>query len=226
MTYEKLTNALQPCCADFAFMHEDTGGPLRDHWVCYRVSENGPVRQYAIAGLSSEGSGFYDYHAPPPEERGLDLYGIYRVHGSDKAAAHEQHYVVCLCDLSIDITGEHFGVLGPLDGRHPGAVLAESLRMLPVCVPRNFSNFYGLLNKKEILQIPLPGGSEVAKTGAVRFQNDWPGIFIRGDEALSGLAAPIRTLEDKVKDSGDKEIAAAIRMLGIYARVIEQNVKV
>ena len=47
---------------------------------------------------------------------------------------------------------------------------------------------------KEILQIPLPGGSGQARTGAVHFQDDWPGIFIRGDDAIA-LLQEIRAMQ-------------------------------
>jgi len=36
-------------------------------------------------------------------------------------------------------------------------------------------------------EIDLPGGSGKVPTGPMRFRGDWPGIFVRGDEAL-GMA--------------------------------------
>lgn len=33
-----------------------------------------------------------------------------------------------------------------------------------------------------MIEIPLEGGSGKAKTGPARFRNDWPGLWIRGDE--------------------------------------------
>jgi hypothetical protein len=38
-----------------------------------------------------------------------------------------------------------------------------------------------------ITKIPIRGGSGEAPTGAMQFEGDWPGIFIRGDEAGSLL---------------------------------------
>jgi hypothetical protein len=38
-----------------------------------------------------------------------------------------------------------------------------------------------------VLQIPLPGGSGAAPTGAVQFRDDWPGLFVRGDDAIALL---------------------------------------
>jgi hypothetical protein len=34
-----------------------------------------------------------------------------------------------------------------------------------------------------ITKIALPGGSGLTPTGAMEFENDWPGLFIRGDDA-------------------------------------------
>jgi len=36
----------------------------------------------------------------------------------------------------------------------------------------------------KILQIPMRGGSGEVRTGAIQFENDWPGLFIRGDNAI------------------------------------------
>ena len=45
-----------------------------------------------------------------------------------------------------------------------------------------------------MLKIPLPGGSGVAKSGAIQFENDWPGLFLRGDTAIVvSLATPPAT---------------------------------
>jgi hypothetical protein len=35
-----------------------------------------------------------------------------------------------------------------------------------------------------ITQIPFPGSSGNMPTGAMQFQGDWPGLFIRGDAAF------------------------------------------
>jgi hypothetical protein len=36
-----------------------------------------------------------------------------------------------------------------------------------------------------IKKIPFPGGSGNVPTGALQFEADWPGLFIRGDDAGS-----------------------------------------
>src|SRR5262245_33914942 len=38
---------------------------------------------------------------------------------------------------------------------------------------------------KRVTQIPFPGNSGVTPTGAMQFQGDWPGVFIRGDHAFN-----------------------------------------
>ncbi|MCX5659799.1 MAG: hypothetical protein NTW19_08770 [Planctomycetota bacterium] len=47
------------------------------------------------------------------------------------------------------------------------------------------------------LQIPLPGGPGKAPSGPVQFRGDWPGLFIRGDHAVS-VAMCIRQLEKQL----------------------------
>jgi hypothetical protein len=76
-----------------------------------------------------------------------------------------------------------------------------------------------------VLQIPLPGGSGRARTGAIQFQDDWPGLFVRGDDAL-GAAARIRTLQERIGKHPDPEVRFALRELAELADVIERDVAV
>jgi hypothetical protein len=48
--------------------------------------------------------------------------------------------------------------------------------------------------ERRITQIPLPGDSGRTPTGAMQFQDDWPGLFVRGDSAGSVLTA-VRRLQ-------------------------------
>ncbi len=41
--------------------------------------------------------------------------------------------------------------------------------------------------KLAITHIPIEGGSGNIPTGAMQFENDWPGLFIRGDDCLQLL---------------------------------------
>ena len=74
-----------------------------------------------------------------------------------------------------------------------------------------------------ILQIPLPGGSGLAPTGAVQFQNDWPGLFVRGD-AVIHLRAAIRTLHKHLGDHQETAVRIALSELVQFAGIIEQEV--
>ena len=46
--------------------------------------------------------------------------------------------------------------------------------------------------------IPLPGGSANVPTGPMQFNNDWPGLFIRGDDCLA-VATELIRIRDKLQ---------------------------
>jgi hypothetical protein len=75
----------------------------------------------------------------------------------------------------------------------------------------------------KILQIPLPGGSGQAPTGAVQFQDDWPGLFVRGDDAIFACAS-IRLLQDRLSSHADVAVASALHRLSRLADIIESEV--
>jgi len=76
---------------------------------------------------------------------------------------------------------------------------------------------------KRITQIPVPGSSGETPTGAMQFQDDWPGLFIRGDTAVS-LHASIRGLQQRLADHPDVVVAAALIQLQQIADIIERDV--
>ena len=76
-----------------------------------------------------------------------------------------------------------------------------------------------------ILQIPLPGGSGEAPTGAVQFQNDWPGLFVRGDHAIR-MRTAIRRLRERLADSTDHDVQNALYDLEEFADIIGREVLV
>jgi hypothetical protein len=76
-----------------------------------------------------------------------------------------------------------------------------------------------------ILQIPLPGGSGLAPTGAVQFQNDWPGLFVRGDAAIH-LRSAIRTLHKHLGDHQEAGVRIALSELVQFAGIVEHEVMV
>lgn len=77
----------------------------------------------------------------------------------------------------------------------------------------------------KILQVPVPGGSGKMPSGAIQFQNDWPGLFVRGNEAID-LLANIRALQQRLDTHPDTTIAAALIKLGKIADLIEREVVV
>lgn len=75
---------------------------------------------------------------------------------------------------------------------------------------------------KNVLQIPLPGGSGLARTGAVQFQDDWPGLFIRGDDAME-LLHEIREVQQALHEH-DVDVPIMKSKLDEIARIIERDV--
>lgn len=78
---------------------------------------------------------------------------------------------------------------------------------------------------KKALQIPLPGGSGRAKTGAVQFQNDWPGLFIRGDTAIV-VAKAVRHLQQQFAAECDAQTAHELCALGAIADIVERDINI
>jgi hypothetical protein len=75
----------------------------------------------------------------------------------------------------------------------------------------------------KITKIPFPGSSGETPSGAMQFKNDWPGLFIRGDDAVS-LAANIRGLQQRLSTQADPVVAAVLIQLGHIADIIERDV--
>ena len=78
---------------------------------------------------------------------------------------------------------------------------------------------------KSITQIPVPGGSGRVPTGAIQFQNDWPGLFLRGDSAIA-LRSTIRSLQERLASHPDSAVGALLSQLGQIAGTIEQDVMI
>jgi len=76
-----------------------------------------------------------------------------------------------------------------------------------------------------ITQIPFPGGSAQIPTGAIQFENDLPGLFLRGDNAIA-LAANIRGLQQRLSAHSDPIVGAVLFQIGQIADIIESDVKV
>jgi hypothetical protein len=78
---------------------------------------------------------------------------------------------------------------------------------------------------KSITKIPFPGGSGRVPTGAMQFEGDWPGVFIRGDNAAS-VQSCIRYLQTNLAASPDVNVANSLFILGQIADIIERDVMV
>lgn len=77
--------------------------------------------------------------------------------------------------------------------------------------------------QQRVQRLPTPPDRPRVETGAVQFGNDWPGLFVRGDNAFS-LAWRIRRLADLLAGHPDSNVAVALRELTDYADLIEQDV--
>ena len=75
--------------------------------------------------------------------------------------------------------------------------------------------------KPRITQITVPNELERVPTGAVQFNDDWPGLFIRGDEAFAlmlELKEALKTLEEQ----NDRQCRT--HLIGNIVSLIEQDV--
>jgi hypothetical protein len=77
----------------------------------------------------------------------------------------------------------------------------------------------------KITQIPFPGSSGKVPTGAIQFQDDWPGLFLRGDSAIA-LLSSIRGLQQRLADHPDTVVRAVLFQLNQIAEIIQQDVMV
>jgi hypothetical protein len=57
----------------------------------------------------------------------------------------------------------------------------------------------------------------------MQFQDDWPGLFIRGDSAVSVMHA-IRRLQKYLRNCEDLEVASALLILEPLADTIDRDV--
>lgn len=78
---------------------------------------------------------------------------------------------------------------------------------------------------KRVLLLPAPQGLPRVETGAVQFGDDWPGLFLRGDNAVA-LKIWIRSLCELLEQHPDPRVADRLDHLRAYADLIEQNVQV
>jgi hypothetical protein len=79
------------------------------------------------------------------------------------------------------------------------------------------------MTQSNVTKIPIPGNSGATPTGAMQFLNDWPGLFVRGDDAMM-LKAAIEELSERLTDHPDLFVASALARLSKYAEIIARDV--
>src|SRR5262249_16509982 len=80
-----------------------------------------------------------------------------------------------------------------------------------------------VMSERRITQIPVPGSSGQTPTGAMQFQDDWPGLFVRGDDAIT-LSSAIEQLRERLADHPAVAVAWARNRLARYADIIARDV--
>ena len=79
------------------------------------------------------------------------------------------------------------------------------------------------MSEHRITQIPVQGSSGHAPTGAMQFQDDWPGLLVRGDDAIVLMSA-FEQLRERLADHSDVVVASALNRLSRYADIIARDV--
>jgi hypothetical protein len=72
-------------------------------------------------------------------------------------------------------------------------------------------------------KIPVPGNLGDTPTGPMQFQDDWPGLFIRGNDAIVLMCA-INELQQRLADHTDVVVASSLITLSRYAEMIERDI--
>jgi hypothetical protein len=81
------------------------------------------------------------------------------------------------------------------------------------------------MNEPRVTQIPFLGSSGQTPTGAIQFQDDWPGLFLRGDDAIV-LKSRIWTLMERLGEHEDPAVWSTLLHLGKLADLIERDIVV
>jgi hypothetical protein len=75
--------------------------------------------------------------------------------------------------------------------------------------------------KPRITQITVPSEPERVPTGAVQFNDDWPGLFIRGDDALT-LMLELKDVLKTLAEQNDQQCQTYF--IRNIVSIIEQDV--
>lgn len=74
-----------------------------------------------------------------------------------------------------------------------------------------------------VTKLPQPENLDRVETGTIQFGTDWPGIFIRGDNALH-YAFALDQLISRAKESGNYDPFALIAVEGLQRQLSSCNV--
>lgn len=78
-------------------------------------------------------------------------------------------------------------------------------------------------NTPQRTQIPVRGGSGLTPSGAMQFENDWPGLFLRGDNAVT-VSHAIRQLLEYHGPKPPGALLSPLMVLENVADVIDNDV--
>jgi len=76
-----------------------------------------------------------------------------------------------------------------------------------------------------IIRMPLPAGLERVPAEALQFEDDWPGFFMRGDEAIVP-SARIQLLAERLVELMGLDIISLIFSLRKLGEIIDRHVRV
>jgi hypothetical protein len=79
---------------------------------------------------------------------------------------------------------------------------------------------------EDIRRIPLPEGAERVETGPIRFGDDWPGTFIRGDDSFFhryNVARAIEWLKAKEHTDSSMDLFLARKGLEGLAEILDAS---
>jgi hypothetical protein len=82
-----------------------------------------------------------------------------------------------------------------------------------------------MAKSREVQLLPAPPNLPRVETGAVQFGDDWPGLFLRGDNAIV-LMVWIRSICDALAHYPDPVVIDRLERLKEYADLIDQAVRV
>jgi hypothetical protein len=66
-----------------------------------------------------------------------------------------------------------------------------------------------MAKNSKITRIPLQDETSRIRTGAIQFNDDWPGLFIRGDEAFA-LMLELKQMLKALEEEGNQEYPAYV----------------